>query len=165
MRDIPKNDKNKITKRSQKSEKTNSKKNFKNIKNSNNRKAIDCPVLKIGVPRKLKKKVEITEESPLEDLTEEIRFRIWEKKRHMLREIIEIIGPKIAIELANQVAEIELKVKTLTLCLKFPRLRVVSVKTKGLKIDFVGNFTAEWIANVFAFILNFILTAFETKIF
>ena len=117
MRDIPKNDKNKITKRSQKSEKTNSKKNFKNIKNSNNRKAIDCPVLKIGVPRKLKKKVEITEESPLEDLTEEIRFRIWEKKRHMLREIIEIIGPKIAIELANQVAEIELKVKTLTLCL------------------------------------------------
>ena len=114
MRDIPKNDKNKITKRSQKSEKTNSKKNFKNIKNSNNRKAIDCPVLKIGVTRKLNKKVEITEESPLEDLIEEIRFRIWEKKRHMLREIIEIIGPKIAIELANQVAEIELKVKIKT---------------------------------------------------
>ena len=111
MRDIPRTDTNKICKRPAQKQTSNSKKNAKNIKKHlQPNRAIDCPVKKMGEVRKLRKKIEICEETPLEELTEEIRFRIWEKKRHMLREIIEIIGPKIAIALSEEVAQIELKV-------------------------------------------------------
>ena len=57
--------------------------------------------------RVLKKKRDVSELDSVEDVAEEIRFRLWEKKRHMIRDLVKVIGIPIALELMATVTEIE----------------------------------------------------------
>ena len=60
--------------------------------------------------RVLKKKRDVTELDSVEDVAEEIRFRLWEKKRHMIRDLVKVIGIPVALELMAEVTEIERQV-------------------------------------------------------
>ena len=60
--------------------------------------------------RELKVKKQITEFHDLETVSEEIRYRLWERKRHMIRDIVEKIGKPVCIDIVNQVAKIEIEV-------------------------------------------------------
>jgi len=85
---------------------------FNNNKPENKKKLntpLTCPMLEMGVSRKLRKKREIVDEMNLNELVDEIRFRIWEHKRWMLLDLVKTVGHKVAIETANEVHEIELK--------------------------------------------------------
>jgi len=82
-------------------------KNTKKDINANRENRKDIPDLKVGVKRILKKKREISELDSVEDVAEEIRFRLWEKKRHMIRDLVKTIGIPIAIEIMDTVTEIE----------------------------------------------------------
>ena len=57
--------------------------------------------------RVLKKKRDVSELDSVEDVAEEIRFRLWEKKRHMIRDLVKVIGIPIALEIMATVTEIE----------------------------------------------------------
>ena len=92
---------------------------FNNNKPENKKKLntpLSCPMLEMGVSRKLRKKREIDDEMNLNELVDEIRFRIWEHKRWMLLDLVKTVGHKVAIETANQVHEIELKVLLSLMC-------------------------------------------------
>ncbi|CAG5107459.1 Oidioi.mRNA.OKI2018_I69.chr1.g3336.t1.cds [Oikopleura dioica] len=65
------------------------------------------PRVEMGVPRILKSKSPLSEEMTSEELTQEIRFRLWEHKLIQLRALINICGNKIAIELMEKVIEAE----------------------------------------------------------
>ena len=65
---------------------------------------------KKNIQRQLKIKKEITEFHTLEEVSEEIRYRLWERKRHMVRDIVETVGKPICIEVVQQVAKIEIEV-------------------------------------------------------
>ena len=52
----------------------------------------------------------MTELDSVEDVAEEIRFRLWEKKRHMIRDLVKVIGIPVALELMAEVTEIERQV-------------------------------------------------------
>lgn len=97
--------------RKEKPEKPNRDQNSNKIsKKQNNKKFVpklNCPLVKMGQSRSLRTKLEIDETMPLEVLSEEIRFRIWEQKRWMLKELVEEMGPAVAIEIVNEVSEIE----------------------------------------------------------
>ena len=58
----------------------------------------------------MKKKRDVSELDSVEDVAEEIRFRLWEKKRHMIRDLVKVIGIPIALELMATVTEIEHRV-------------------------------------------------------
>merc|ERR1712130_277160 len=91
---------------------TSTAKTFNNNKKEKAKKSkapLSCPMLEMGVSRKLRKKREIDVEMGLSELVEEIRFRIWEHKRWMLLDLVKIVGHKVAIEVANEVYEIEIK--------------------------------------------------------
>ena len=45
--------------------------------------------------RVLKKKRDVTELDSVEDVAEEIRFRLWEKKRHMIRDLVKVTGANL----------------------------------------------------------------------
>jgi hypothetical protein len=100
--------------RKEKPEKPNRDQNSNKIsKKQNNKKFVpklNCPLVKMGQSRSLRTKLEIDETMPLEVLSEEIRFRIWEQKRWMLKELVEEMGPAVAIEIVNEVSEIEKRV-------------------------------------------------------
>ena len=55
----------------------------------------------------MKKKRDVSELDSVEDVAEEIRFRLWEKKRHMIRDLVKVIGIPIALEIMATVTEIE----------------------------------------------------------
>lgn len=68
---------------------------------------LNCPVLKVGVPRTLRSKLELEEGLSAEVVAEEIRYRIWEQKRWMLLALVKAVGNTIAIELTTKVTDIE----------------------------------------------------------
>ena len=43
-------------------------------------------------------------------MAEEIRFRLWERKRHMIRDLVVIVGKALCIEVVDQVSKIEIEV-------------------------------------------------------
>lgn len=64
-------------------------------------------MLKVGVPRTLRSKLELEEGLSAEVVAEEIRYRIWEQKRWMLLALVKAVGNTIAIELTTKVTDIE----------------------------------------------------------
>lgn len=69
----------------------------------------DVPEIAYGVKRELKVKNQITEFHDTEQVAEEIRFRLWERKRHMIRDLVVIVGKALCIEVVDQVAKIEIE--------------------------------------------------------
>jgi len=85
----------------------NSPKSKKSQKRSKQPKTLNCPILEVGTCRTLRTKIILSADLTPEVLAEEIRFRIWERKKFMLLELVKEIGNEIAIQAAEEVTEIE----------------------------------------------------------
>jgi len=69
----------------------------------------NCPRLPIGKPRILKKKRTLSMEMTVDEMADEMRFRLWESKLIQLRELIKELGKDKSIEIMEQVTKSELE--------------------------------------------------------
>lgn len=67
----------------------------------------NCPVYALGVKNVLNKKRELTPDLSVEDTSNEIAFRLWERKRHLIRKMVTFLGVEKSILLCTKTELVE----------------------------------------------------------